>query len=288
MKKILTIILLTFLFTSGCEEIELVGFPGNEEEIRRYVTDDDLGHDFFRVDSIILSTPYEYPLDTGAIYFDQLLSTTRSVDVSIPTDESSDFLYAYVTVIDNFVYTSTRIKGIDTTVYNRSTQFKRFGYFEKLGDSSQRFSGWLLRGFSGGTSVSGLFHADNTVFYDGGNYYRDMPEGKRSQKYIALTGSDSVVERLDDGEMLKAQMFPSDESFIQILSTETQNGFIFQQFLPDSLLHSTIQFTTPPNRHQTWGIIVFREHLRSLTDSSLIPAFDHLSVKFWCEPFRVD
>ncbi len=292
LKKIFILIALTILFTSGCEEIELVGFPGNAEEIKRYIDDDDLGHDFFRTDNIILSTPYVYPLDTGAIYFDNLISTERHINPFVETyDSTKDLLYAHVVVNDDFTYTTTRVKGTDTAVFNRSYRFIRKAYFEQLGDQGQRFSGWLLTGFNGKSvypgSYVGLFHANNSSFYDDINYYLGMPL-PNSAKYLALTGSDSVVERLSDGEILKARMSPYSESFIQILSTETQNGFIYQQFMPDSLMNSTIQFTTPSNRHQTWGIIVFKEYLRATGDSSLVPAFNDLGERMWCEPFRVD
>ncbi len=285
MKNIFGLFLIIIVVV-GCEKLD-VPFLSDTEEIERYIADSDLGHDFFRNDNIISGTPYFYPLDSNAVYTDTVTSKNRIINVIVSTSQNPDLTYADVKVTDVFTISTTRIKAADTSVFESTRLFERNAYFEKLGDDGQRFSGWLIRGFNGRNvtpgSVSNLFHSNTQIF----NNIYDNSLGSEIG-YKTLTGIGSIIERINDGEILKAQMIPSSGSFMQLLSAETQNGFVYEQFIADSTANSSIQFTTPSNRSQTWGIIIFEEFLRASEDSSIIPQFDSLDVRIWCEPFRVN
>ncbi len=283
LKNIFLLLFVVVLFLGCTEEIDIL-IISDVDEIERYVYDSDLGHDFFRNTNVILETPYEYTLDTGAIYSDHVDSTDRFVLAKL---SSTDQKIGTVVVADYFYVTTTRVKNSDTALLKRKRELIRYGYFEKLGDDGQRFSGWQIRGFSGliNNSTGGvtLYREDNTVF-------RNIYSSSSDPRYTFLTSSTSLIGRINNGETLRAKMNVSGDSYNQILSVETNTGHIYEQF---SESDSSVQFRTPTFHPQSWNLIFFEDFIFYSFDSLITtPPYDSigfsLSTSLWCEPYRVD
>jgi len=150
-----TILLAMLLAVVGCEEEE-VYTVSQEEEIERWVTDSDDGRELFGAVDLEDSWTFSPP-GSDTIYTAILMSRSRSVDATTsgPRDFGIGSYYiAFATVMEQAVGI-LRKQADGRTV---ETQFRwyleRVGFFVKLGDNRQPFSGWVLCGYYGGPVVN--------------------------------------------------------------------------------------------------------------------------------------
>ena len=327
MKKIIVIAVLLFGFTIGCEDEIIVPFLSDSEEIERYVADADLGRIFFATDKIIIDTPYYYIFDSSAYYVDVFVSNDRDVISFFPLlDFGAGFINPYqefgppfgssmdaeVTVRDNISYLSHRIEGTDTTTTNRVLALERYGYFMKLGDDGQRFSGWILRGFSGGVpqnnTIVDLFHENGNLFTGNTSTYEnyssliirqsvdqtadtlitDTLVYTTSKGYVLLNGDNLLVERVGDGEVLRAEVREPGNGVFFTVTAETDSGFTVDSFEKNAEQKFEVTIATPNNHVGSWNFIYFQEFIRHSQDTSSTPLFQSLSRKRWAVPYWVE
>jgi len=148
---LLTTILAMFLVLAGCGEEE-VFTVSQEDEIERYVTDSEDGKELFGAPELDSSWTFNLP-DNDTTYTAMLVSTSRSVGINIPGVRDfgiGNYYYGYATVVDGAVGIMRKQAGGRTVETEFRWNIQRVGFFVKLGDNNQSYSGWLLCGFYGG------------------------------------------------------------------------------------------------------------------------------------------
>lgn len=325
MKKIsLAVIIIVILAALACDEIE-VPVLVDADEILRYMADTDDAQSLYRNSNLILSKPYVYPLDSNAVYIDQVDSTVRDYSVyildenmTISGDIVQDFGSPYgelrdaeVTVIDRFYLTTSRIEGTDTISFNSVRQMKRYAYFQKLGDDGQAYSGWLMRGFKGGdydtnsvviNSKVDVAHEDftkTTADYRNHHHYEyylinyseyppdTIGSSKRqsSHAYLDISTSDYTIMKIDDGEKLTFNMNTPYSRSRLFTISAVSDTGLFQTNLPRD--GSPVEIKTPTNNPKTWDLIYIQEFYQNLNDTTSFPPFQNLICRSWCVPYRV-
>jgi len=152
-----TMILATLLAVVGCEEEE-VYTVSQEEEIERFVTDSDDGRELFGALDLDSSWTFSLP-DNDTTYTATLVATSRSLSVSTagPRDFGiGNYYYGFAAVMDQAVGILRKQAGGRTVETEFRWYIERVGFFVKLGDNNQPFSGWLLRGYYGGPPTNHL------------------------------------------------------------------------------------------------------------------------------------
>ncbi len=328
MKKILIIAALTILFTAGCEEIEIFPFS-DEVEIERYLVDDDLGKIFFSVEHLKQDQRFDYPLDVNAYYVDLYDSLDREVisyfrlkdyvtgytdawqEFGPPFGSSQD---AEVEVRDRVYGRTIRIEGVDTTIVKDLTirEIKRHGYFMKLGDDGQRFSGWILRAFSGGSPDNGtrmdMLHANNEWFpgdtfsyvhyssrilYDSLSVILRVPKSDTlsRQGYLLLNvdqTTNRTIERVAIGEQLRAEITLSNLGLFYTVSNLVGDSMNLNNFVINSSQNYEVSIESSVTTSNSWDFFYFQEFVRNSNDTSSVPDFQSLRRRNWVIPVSIE
>ncbi|KAA3634961.1 MAG: hypothetical protein DWP97_05830 [Calditrichaeota bacterium] len=338
MKKYIIILTLTIL-TLGCEDEIDVPFVVDSDEIARYIADSDLGRAFFGKDDFFLdSVPFLYPQDTGAVYINLVDSVKRSIVTSFPLDnykgqfvdepyqffstpfgESKD---AEVEVRDKVFIKTLRIEAADTTAYFTSQDIYRYGYFMKLGDDGERFKGWLLRAFSGGTprtatpstqmnmyhgnaTDDSLFSANlstyksfssliigNVLVYDTifQQYFtvKDTIPFETTRGYLELFPGTKYIERVSQGEVISAKILQSSNYmfFTMGLLADSNQVQTTLELNGESLPEASVIIPNDPIG--TWGFIYFQEYYRNSGDTFSLPQINFLLNRKWVIPYYIE
>lgn len=324
MKKILLFTILVILPVLACDEID-VPVIDDSDEILRYLADTDDSNSLYSNTNLILSDPYYYPLDSDAVFIDQLDSTRRdysvfildenySVDGKIVQDFGSPFgelRDAEVTITDRFYVTTSRIEGADTTSFNSMRRLRRYAYFQKLGDDGQPYSGWLLRGYKGGDYDTNSVVINTKIEVTKGDFtkttgdyrnhhhyeyylidYSDYPpdtlgNGKRQTQhaYLDISTSDYTIMQINDGEKLTFRIEDPYSRAKLYTISALTNTGRIQVNLPRD--GSPVEIDTPDNNPKTWDFIYIQEFYQNLNDTASYPPANELVYRGWCVPYRV-
>ena len=338
MKKYIIILSLT-MFTLGCEDEIDVPYVVDSDEIARYIADSDLGRTFFGKNDFFLdSVPFIYPQDSDAIYINLVDSVKRSVITSFPLDnnkghfvdepyqffstpfgESKD---AEVEVRDKAFIKTLRIEGTDTTTYFSNQDISRYGYFMKLGDDGERFKGWLLRAFSGGTprtatpsTQMNLYHGntvDDSLFsanlslyrtfssliighivkydtiYQQNFYVADTVEFETTREYLELSPGTKFIERVSPGEIISAKILQSSNFMFFTMGMLSDSNLIQTTMPLNSQSLPEASRVIPNDPVGTWGFIYFQEYYRNTGDTFSVPQINYLLNRKWVIPYYIE
>lgn len=326
MKQLLCLYFLLIIFSGCTEEIE-VPYLDDDEEIARYIADDDLGKVFFTTENLIFEKPYTYQYDSTGYYVDIKDSIVREIDATYPLkiygagyadpvqDFGPPFGYSQDAEVDVFdrVYAHTiRVEGIDTTIVNVLIyrDYHRVGYFMKLGDDGQRFSGWILRGFNGGCSDNGsrmkIYRANNDVYstdtssyshYNSVIYANSSSTADTLKLFSTKYGyllinpdqtTNRVIERVSKGESLRAKFDYSNYGENFLGSYENSDSVILQNFSLEADTTYQLNIQTPTNTNKTWDFLYFQEFVKDINDTTLAPRFNSLKRRNWVVPIKYE
>lgn len=320
-------ILLVLLICTGCEkEIEVLQIS-DTNELEQYIAYDDLGKTFFSTANLISELPYFYPFDSTGYYVDLFDSLDREIISFFPLKKYGDGYSnpsqefgssigasedAEVTVHDRLYARTIRVEGIDTTVVNALIyrDYIRYGYFMKLGDDGQLFSGWLLRGFNGGSpdrnSRMSMFHANNQWFpgdtfayqhrtsaiVNNATYPPDTIKNySTTQGYLMLSGDPQIdrnIESVDIGEKLRAEVTFTYYGVFYTMLYNSSDSVVLQNFTLNNDLNYEVLIQTPSVNNNTWGFIYFQEFAREQSDTTAVPIFQTLRRFNWVIPFKIE
>ena len=304
---------------SGCEKEIDVPYLDDDEEITRYITNDDVGKLFFSQENLVPDKPYYFPRDTLGYYVDIQDSVKREVIAYFPlkelgagySDPVQDFgppfglsQDAEVEVRDRVYCKTIRVEGNDTTITNAfiSRDFIRYGYFMKLGNDGQKFSGWILRGFNG-TEGDGIYqfnqslisHENSTVFSADIDHYEStiIPGGDYTTEagFKLLNGDPllyALIERVTPGERLKVRYRATYSNILLTVQYDNGDSLSILPFtqVGDSTFETVIE--TPSSTNKTWDFIYFQQFVRDANDTTLIPQFKSLKRKNWVVPIKYE
>jgi len=291
----------------GCGDEPEVYNVYDYDELIRYVHDDPTGREFFRTEGLIPDDPYAKPFDEGAVYRDFVDSIDRWYDV-FPTPDSVDKDFgtpygivddAEVIVKDLFFVRIRRVAGTDTSYKHQGRLLTRLGHFLRLGSESQRFSGWKLHGFNGGSPGSGTlmevtkengttFRGDD-IGFDEFRYIQYMTvryqteDGKWAIRTDTLVRYSRYAYRpLDDiATVPKGQrlVFTSDlvatNSVYQLITADTDSGCTLQVMHgPDNARYVDTVWT-PAVNSRVWNVVFVQEFKATDRPGDI-----------WCVPYR--
>ncbi len=329
--------LLLLLLISGCEKLDTPVFS-DSDEIERYIADDALAKIFFSTDNLVSELPYFYPFDSTGYYVDLRDSIDREIITFFPLKEYGEGYAdplqefgppfgssqdAEVTVHDRVYARTIRVEGTDTTVMNELLyrDYYRYGYFMKLGSDAQKYSGWLLRGFSGGSpdrnSKMSMYHADNkwfsgdplsyqhyesaimadvikfdTLLNDSIIVFDTVKHYITRRGYLLLNGDpavDKLIERTIPGEQLRAEITSTFLGVFYTMSYINSDSAVLKNFTKnnDSTNYEvTIQTSSVINNE--WDFIYFQEFVRTQDDTTAVPRFQTLKRRNWVIPFKAE
>ena len=325
MKKILGLFVI-LLCIAGCEEVD-VPFLVDSDEIIRYIEDDDLGKTFFSTANLVTELPYTYEFDTTGYYVDLFDSLDREIVLYFPlkefgagyADPTQEFGSPFgssedaeATVRDRVYARTIRVEGVDTTVVRPLVfrDYNRFGYFMKLGDDAQKFSGWLLRGFNGGSADFStrmeMYRANNEWFSgdtfsyqhrksvivdNSGSALDTIRNVSTIHGYLMLNGDgaiDKLIERVPKDEILRAKI-TSTTYGVLFTTSYVNNGMsvLFDFGRNSEQLHET-NIHTPSVNTNTWDFIYFQEFVKDMNDTTDAPRFPSLKRRNWVIPIKIE
>ena len=204
------------------------------------------------------------------------------------------------------------LKVNDTTLINVLVyrDYERYGYFMKLGNDAQKYSGWLFWGFNGGwadknTRMS-MYHADNQWFPGDPLAYQQrssiivensgaspviIKRYTTTQGYLILNGDpevDKLIERTVPGEQLRAEVTSTNYGVFYTMLYNDGDSTLLKNFTlnNDSNFEAPIQ-TASVNK-KTWDFIYFQEFVREPSDTTAIPRLQTLKRKNWVIPFKAE
>jgi len=200
----------------GCSEKDIPVIV-DEDEILRYMDNKVIALELFRINGLHRPVTYTVPFD-DATYHDSVIGHGRSREISLLPLKVKNYngdsvlneaafadygIYgsrvreAVVWIHDDFDIEVTRTYPDRTLIDTVREGLTRGAFFLKLGDDSREYVGWLLWGFAGFRTESGL---GVTLETSSGNdfrgdlaYFPDAPKTSVSSiRYVRLTNMDTV------------------------------------------------------------------------------------------------
>ncbi|MEA3296789.1 MAG: hypothetical protein U9R56_02865 [candidate division Zixibacteria bacterium] len=294
---------------TGCEDEPEVFDVYDYDELIRHITYSNEGKELFRTVNLIPDDPYIKPSDPEAVYRDFVDSVNRWFYVtttpdSVVKDHGAPFWLtddAEVVVCDEFFIHTERTYGDSTSYEYQSRKLERIAYFLRLGDFNQRFSGWIMHAYNGGTprgeALLEISREDDTVFrgdelamqpftYDKYTTVRYIDEQGQADirvdtvlraesqfRYILLQD----IARVDKGDILIFNSSDVDaQSQYQLLAAETDSGatlHLMHRFESDQYIDTV---RTPDINNRLWEIVLLQEFTTT----------GHLG-SMWCVPYRI-
>ncbi len=213
---VLLLVILTAVaaFQIGCGDKE-VPYVVDEDEIIRYISEDEYARELFRTTGLFNPHDYELPFDSG-LFRDSVIAKTRSIETFlVPLTAAADSVYvdhgnplgfvreALVRVSDRFTIQVSRTLSGNVSYDTAQVSLDRFGFFLKLGGDSRPFVGWLLYGFNGVGTLAPplgveLVSSSGSEFRGDLGLYPDKPVSHDSWipevYYIRLAEMDTVTQ----------------------------------------------------------------------------------------------
>lgn len=324
---------------SGCEDEIDVPFVIDEDEIARYIADSDLGRALFPTDNYIIdSVPFIYPQDVNAVFVHLIDSLERRIITSFPFENNTgsfidepfqDFgspfgrtIDAEVEVRDKLYLNTLRIEGIDTTEYKYAQEIRKYGYFMKLGDDGEKFKGWILRGFNGGTPRTAspvtrvsLYHSivsNDSIFTTNTYNYQEFESMLighvlkfdpvindtvavldtimivTNESYAEIGSGLYFIEHVSPGEQIISQVDQSSNYMFFTAGIHTDTGFIQNTFELNGLSELETILDIPNDPSGTWGFIYFQEYYRNAGDTFSVPEITSLLNRKWVVPYYIE
>ncbi|MBD3257913.1 hypothetical protein GF377_05735 [candidate division GN15 bacterium] len=282
------------LVLAACSEKD-VPFVVDEDELIRYIEEDDIARELFSTAGLVDTASYTMPYD-NAVYRDSLLALERTYLISVLPPEPESLWADYgvlgmvreggVVVRDRVTLQTTRDYGDSIRVDTTLRQIKRYGFFLKLGDDSEDYVGWLLWGFNGIGSY--LPQAETRVeLFDGSSFsgdlslYRDIadklvvPDTSCSQYFLKL----SDVTQVPTGSRLVVQLSESpsqpDPSSYVLAGRDTAGTFWRPMDRTNEISVDTVR--TPRTNPPTYNLLMVHE-------------FDDDDFRYrgsWCIPYKM-
>ncbi len=283
LRILLAMPLAIFLLGGSCGDVD-VAVVSDVDEIKRYLTDNADGKDFFSKTGIIHNTEFSVVFDT-AIYKEIVDSSFRTTSVAI-SDQAFDFgnlgilKEALAIVTDNYYVTTFRIAGVDTTFAVNVRKLTRYGYFLKLGDDGKPFLGWKLYGFNSLGTVNPPANVELSSL-DGQNKFfgdqRAYTEATKTFviKYQKLTD----IKSFQKGESIIARMIHSPSArYYHLISAENSNGgYTEPMYRTTNELYTDTVITRSVNS-KFWNLILFQSFKEDTTAADLL--------QFWAVPYK--
>lgn len=276
------------LLLGGCKEKD-VPYVIDADEIARYMAEDESAQNLFRSDGLILSTPYQTPLD-DATYRDSIISHARRQEVivdSVPADYGSlgDLMEAMVYVIDSFRVATIRTSGGDRTVYENARLLTRIGFFLKLGSDAQAYVGWKLWGMGVSTTAQPPVNVTvqpeaDTAFPGDYSMYTRQPVDlviDNSFRYIRLSDMPQVAKSVKTAVSTTIRNSQAPARYYQLLTAATNSGFFMEPMIQVDRSNYTDTITTAATDARLYELIM----MQSFVDTTFQFA------KAWVIPYRV-
>lgn len=273
---------------SGCKE-KKVPYIIDEDEIARYLAEDEAALNLFRSDGLIISTPYQTPLD-DATYLDSVIAHTRRQEVyvdSVASDYGSlgMLMEAMVYVTDSFHIATIRTSGANRTVFDNSRLLTRIGFFLKLGSDDRPYVGWKLWGFGVPTSsrppVDVIVQPEaDTAFVGDYNLYTRAPIHllmDPSFRYIRLSELPQVGKNVKTAVSTTIRNSQAPARYYQLLSATSGAGYFTEPMIQIDRSNYTDTLTTPATNSRLYDIMT----MQSFVDTTFQFA------KAWVIPYRV-
>ena len=276
------------IFVGGCKEKD-VPYVIDADEIARYMAEDESAQNLFRSDSLIVSTPYQTPLD-DATYLDSVIAHTRRQEVivdSVLADYGSlgQLMEAMVYVIDSFQVATIRTSGNDRTVFYNPRLVTRIGFFLKLGSDAQAYVGWKLWGIGVSTAakppVDVLVQPEgDTAFAGDYSIYTRQPVDLAldpSFYYIRLSDLPQVGKNVKTVVSTTIRNTQAPARYYQLLSAAGNSGDFTEPMIQIDRSHYTDTITTPAINPRLYDVMM----MQSFVDTTFQFA------KAWVIPYRV-
>jgi|GEM_PF-5922839 len=258
-----------------------------EGELQRYIVNDEVPLDLFRLDSLITSSPYKLPF-SDTLYRDYLDSTTRTIKYGFGDNLHLPFgvyKYAEVTFFDTLFGRTQKIAGSQVAEVNFIRPLIRRGLFVKLGGNQDSYSGWLLFGYNGGTPVVDMKVRISTgatftgIIVDTLKYPVGDVNNIKAFPYLRLED----IFKLENGSnvLINSTRLNTQNPLIygQVITYESLGSLITKNLIQsDTNIYYFSDTVTLQNNKRLWNIINVQTFIN-----------DNGNIKFirdWCIPYK--
>jgi hypothetical protein len=234
------------IFSNNCSKVQIINpYPNDVEAIKGLMNE--------QYPAIFYANKFDYTLDTTSYpaFYQEITKEVKVVDSIIfhnTPDGESDFPHARTSLTDT-LYGNLHI-WTDKNTHSQKTYkavSKVKGFFEKWGESSDNFRGWVLGKFVAGN----LIESDNTISF---NTLRITSTGFNALWYPSsitnFLNKDSAMVRFYKGEQVTFKLTPVDTaSYFYYLHTGEDGNFHKIPFVNqgDSVLVASWTTTTDAN-----------------------------------------
>lgn len=290
---LLGVVALAVVVGIACSERE-VGYAIDADELRLYVAGTELGKSLFRVDSMIVPTPFRVPTDTTLVY-DSVIRHERNIGIDTTRSNASGLAdWATLGMVREAIarvedrYTVVR-RAVNNPAFAPDTSIRsiyRYGFFLKLGDDSWPYLGWDLFGYAGfagnlpvvvpidvrasDNSPLGTFYGDNSMLTFGAKL---IGGGLRFVE---------VRDLISRGPGTKFNI----QTELSTAATPSRYYFLVTGAQPGQ---RETQAMTQVSREEYVDTVVLPTNRVRLYDFLFIQAFDDTSDEFylgWCIPYK--
>lgn len=288
---------------TGCEEEQEVYDVYDYDQLIAYVYEKDDARELFRTDSLIPNNVYTKP-ENDTVFRDFVDSVVRSFHITTtPSNIEKEFETfgitddAEVVVEDTFYVRTQRVHGVDTS-YADSTQKRgltRIGYFLRLGNPTQPYSGWLLHAYNGGSprgqaaleierEDGSIFRGDGfnfedfryiqyTYVYTDDDFYVDTSVGRSAYEYLVVDNIPKVSPR----DTLIWLGYQNDQqSAYQLMTVETIDGFVQKRMHRPEPSRYVDTMVVSAGSIRRWNVVLLQE----FTVSGRVG-------RLWCVPYAI-
>ncbi|NOY89132.1 MAG: hypothetical protein GXO93_07065 [FCB group bacterium] len=286
LKNYIFIVGLIWLLWAACDN-PTVTERTLEGELQRYIINDEVPQDLFRLDSLITDSVYKLPF-SDTLYRDYLDSTARALSFDFGDNLYLPFgvyKYAEVTFFDTLFGHTQKIVGSQVSEANFVRPLVRQGLFVKLGRDQDSYSGWLLFGYNGGNpvvdmkvrvSTGATFSGTivDTLKYPVGdvNNMRTFPYLRLEEIFKLENGSNILISstRLNTYNPLV---------YGQVVTYESSNSLVTKNLIQsDTNIYYFSDTVTLQNNKRLWNII----NVQAFIDDNGNIRF----IRAWCLPYK--